>query len=42
MKVGLDGTEYIEITFNEKSKKNQGAENTNSAKRALHDSYHII
>ena len=32
---------YIEITFNEKTKKNQGGDNS-SSKRALHDDHHII
>ena len=33
--------EYVEITFNEKTKKNQGSDNSTS-KRALHDNHHII
>ena len=41
VKTGSDGKEYVEINFNEKTKKNQGAE-TSAAKRALHDDHHII
>ena len=41
VKIGSDGLEYIEITFNEKTKKNQGGDNS-SSKRALHDDHHII
>ena len=41
VKVGSDGLEYIEINFNEKSKKNQGSDNS-TAKRALHNDHHII
>ena len=41
IKVGSDGLEYIEINFNEKTKKNQGSDNSTS-KRALHDNHHII
>ena len=33
--------EYIEINFNEKTKKNQGSDNSTS-KRVLHDNHHII
>ena len=41
IKTGSDGLEFVEITFNEKSKKNQGNENS-TKKRALHDDHHII
>ena len=41
IKTGSDGKDYVEINFNEKTKKNQGSENS-SAKRALHDDHHII
>ena len=41
IKTGSDGLEYVEITFNEKTKKNQGSDNSTS-KRALHDNHHII
>ena len=41
VKVGSDGLEYIEISFNEKTKKNQGSDNSTS-KRALHNDHHII
>ena len=41
VKNGSDGLEYIEITFNEKTKKNQGADNSTS-KRALHNDHHIV
>ena len=41
VKTGSDDMEYIEITFNEKTKKNQGAD-TSTSSRALHDNHHII
>ena len=41
VKVGSDNKEYIEITFNEKTKKNQG-DDTSTSKRALHNNHHII
>ena len=41
IKIGSDGLEYVEITFNEKTKKNQGNDNSTS-KRALHNNHHII
>ena len=41
IKTGSDGLEYVEITFNEKSKKNQGNDNSTSV-NALHNDHHII
>ena len=41
IKTGTNGQEYVEVTFNEKSKKNQGHENS-SAQAALHNDHHII
>ena len=35
IKIGADGLEYVQLTFNEKTKKNQGHE-TSSAQNALH------
>ena len=39
--VGPDGHEFVQITFNEKTKKNQG-DNNSSSGRALHNNRHII
>ena len=41
IKKGSDGQDFIEINFNEKSKKNQGDESS-SSKNALHNDHHII
>ena len=41
IKTGSDGLDYIELMFNEKTKKNQGDENS-SAQAALHNDHHII
>ena len=41
IKTGTDGLDFIELTFNEKTKKNQGHENS-SAQNALHNDHHII
>ena len=41
MKIGSDGREFIEINFNEKTKKNQGDDNF-SANLALRNNHHII
>ena len=41
IKIGSDGLKFVEITFNEKTKKNQGSDNSMS-KRALHNNHHII
>ena len=41
IKEGSDGSEFVESTFNQKSKKNQGGNNSTS-KRVLHNDHHII
>ena len=41
IKTGSDGLDYIELTFNEKTKKNQGDQNS-SGQDALHNDHHII
>ena len=41
VKKGSDGKQYIEITFNEKTKKNQG-DDTSASSRSLHNNHHII
>ena len=41
IKKGSNGLEFVEITFNEKTKKNQGSNNSTS-KNALHNDHHII
>ena len=41
LKVGPDGKEYIQINFNEKTKRNQGDSNS-AAVNALHNDKHII
>ena len=41
IKTGSDGLDYIELTFNKKSKKNQGDQNL-SGQDALHNDHHII
>ena len=41
IKIGSDGLDYIELTFNEKTKKNQGDQNS-SGQDALHNDHHII
>ena len=41
MKSGPDGNEYIKMTFNEKTKKNQG-EATSASVNALHNDKNII
>ena len=41
VKTGADGKEFIDITFNEKSKKNQGDSMLTSL-NALHNDHHII
>ena len=41
IKTGSDGLDYIELTFNEKSKKNQGDQNS-SGQDSLHNDHHII
>ena len=41
IKKGTDGLDYIELTFNEKTKRNQGHKNS-SAQSALHNDHHII
>ena len=41
IKTGTDGLDFIELTFNEKTKKNQGHENS-SAQNTLHNDHHII
>ena len=41
IKTGSDGLDYIELTFNEKTKKNQGDQNS-TGQDALHNDHHII
>ena len=41
IKIGSDGLEYIELNFNEKTKRNQGDQNS-SSKDALYNDHHII
>ena len=41
VKTAPDGKQFIEITFNEKSKKNQG-DSLSSAANALHNDHHVI
>ena len=41
IKTGSDGLDYIELTFYEKTKKNQGDQNS-SGQDALHNDHHII
>ena len=41
VKIGADNKEFIEITFNEKSKKNQG-DSMSAAANALHNDHHVI
>ena len=41
VKTGPDNKQFIEITFNEKSKKNQG-DSTSAAVNALHNDHHVI
>ena len=41
IKTGSDGLDYIELNFNEKTKRNEGDKNS-SGQNALHDDHHII